>query len=130
MTDLGTHVLLDLEGCPEDLLRDDARIRSGLRKAALEAGATIVGEAFHTFNPPGVSGVILIAESHLSVHVWPEYDYVAIDFFSCGEEVIPQAAIDVLEARLKPARQDIRRIDRGQAVDQAGRRVHTAPFER
>jgi len=96
MTDLGLHVLLDLEGCPETLLQDTAKIRVCLREAAMRAGATIVGEAFHTFDPPGVSGVLLIAESHLSIHTWPSLGKATLDVYTCGESFNAEAAADLL----------------------------------
>lgn len=113
MTDLGLHVLLDLDGCPADLLADEARIRTSLRDAARKAGATIVGEAFHAFNPPGVSGVLLIAESHLSVHTWPELGKATLDIYTCGESFNALAAADLLVSALEADRQHRISVPRG-----------------
>lgn len=113
MTNLGLHVLLDLEGCPENLLSDATRIRASLRKAAKLAGATIVGEAFHAFNPPGVSGVLLIAESHLSVHTWPSLGKATLDIYTCGETFDAVAASDLLTEFFEAERQLRTEIPRG-----------------
>jgi len=113
MTNLGLHVLLDLEGCPEELLSDVASIKTALRKAAELAGATIVGEAFHSFNPPGVSGVLLIAESHLSIHTWPTLGKATLDVYTCGEKFDAEAAADLLAQFLEADRQQRTEIPRG-----------------
>ena len=96
MAELGSHILLDLDGCPEPLLADKAKLRFKLRQAALVAGATIVGEAFHDFDPPGVSGVMLIAESHLSIHTWPSEGKATVDVYTCGESFDAGQAADLL----------------------------------
>jgi S-adenosylmethionine decarboxylase len=90
--DLGLHVLLDLAGCPADRLSNREALAAAMRDAAISCGATIVGEVFHRFTPEGVSGVLLIAESHLSVHTWPERGVATLDVYTCGEE------FDALEA--------------------------------
>ena len=81
---LGRHILLELYDCHADLLKfppDSERI---LLAAAQAMGATVIGSHFHAFPEHGVSGVVVIAESHLTVHTWPEYGYAAVDVFSCG----------------------------------------------
>jgi S-adenosylmethionine decarboxylase len=98
---LGLHVLLDLDGCPRELLEDPVSLRNVLHHAAKKAGATIVGESFHEFNPPGVSGVLLLAESHLSVHTWPESGTAAVDAYSCGGSFDPNLAADVVATQLR-----------------------------
>ena len=70
-TSLGSHLLLDLEGCDPNILDSQTLIRDALISAAREAGATIVGETFHKFSPVGVTGVVAIAESHICIHTWP-----------------------------------------------------------
>jgi S-adenosylmethionine decarboxylase proenzyme len=77
-------VLAELYGCSLDLLDDLDAVSEHLRAAAESVGATVVGSAFHRYAPQGVSGVLLIAESHVSVHTWPEARYVAVDIFTCG----------------------------------------------
>jgi len=94
---LGTHLLLELKDCNRELLCDLSFLRGSLLSAARDAGATIIGDSFHTFDPyGGVSGVVIIAESHLSIHTWPEYGYAAVDIFTCGNALHPKRAVDLL----------------------------------
>ena len=81
----GNHGLLDLYGCNEAILKDEARLKTALVAAAQAAEATILTEHFHTFGGAGgVTGVLLLAESHISIHTWPEHRFAAIDAFICG----------------------------------------------
>ena len=82
MNALGRHILAEFYECDTDILNDAQRIENYMKRAALECGATIVSSTFQTFNPHGVSGVIVIAESHLAIHTWPEYGYAAVDVFT------------------------------------------------
>ena len=101
MKALGRQIVVEYYGCNHDILNDVAFIKRAMRNAALASGATIVQEAFHLFNPHGVSGVVVIAESHLAIHTWPEYGYAAVDLFTCGEDVNPDAAFEFLKEHLK-----------------------------
>src|SRR3954464_2593978 len=83
-TPLGQHSLIDYHGCDAARLKDTPALRRALLEAVAEAGGTIVTDTFHTFSPHGVSGVVVIAESHVTVHTWPEHGYAAVDVFSCG----------------------------------------------
>jgi S-adenosylmethionine decarboxylase proenzyme len=85
-----------------------------MKQAAIECGATIVSSTFHTFNPHGVSGVVVIAESHLAIHTWPEYGYAAVDVFTCGETVDPHVANDTLKESLKAKTVKIMELKRGE----------------
>lgn len=80
----GSHLLCELDGCEPSLLRDAITIEMAMFDAATQVGATIVGSCFHRFTPEGVSGVLLIAESHFSIHTWPDECYAAIDVYTCG----------------------------------------------
>ena len=81
----GNHGLLDLYGCDEAILKDEGRLKTALVAAAQAAEATILNEHFHTFSGAGgVTGVLLLAESHISIHTWPEHHFAAIDAFICG----------------------------------------------
>ena len=95
------HVLAEFYGCPHHLLNDAKFIEQGMCKAALEAGAEIREVAFHRFSPQGVSGVVIISESHLSIHTWPELGYAAVDVFTCGQKVDPWDACKYLEEILE-----------------------------
>jgi len=110
---LGTHILAEYYGCDADVLNDARKIERHLNDAAREAGATIVSSAFHTFNPHGVSGFVVIAESHLSIHTWPEYGYAAVDIFTCGETVNPWKAFDHLKKKLISAHYSTVEMKRG-----------------
>jgi S-adenosylmethionine decarboxylase proenzyme len=100
MKALGRQIVVEYYGCNTDVLNDVAYIKRSMRAAAVESGATVVQEAFHVFNPHGVSGVVVIAESHLTIHTWPEYGYAAVDLFTCGEEVSPDVAFQRLKTAL------------------------------
>ena len=78
---LGRHVLAEFYGCSSDILNDTAKIQELMVNAALEAGAEIREVIFHQFSPQGVSGVVVISESHLAIHTWPEFGYAAVDVF-------------------------------------------------
>ena len=96
----GTHLLLDLWGARN--LTDPAQIDAALREAAEAANATILHSHFHHFGPDGgVSGVLVLAESHMSIHTWPERDFAAIDIFMCGA-CNPYESLPVLKAAFKP----------------------------
>ena len=110
---LGQHSLFDFHGCPSDCLRATEEIRRALLKAVREAGGTIVTETFHTFSPHGVSGVIVIAESHVTIHTWPEHGYAAVDVFSCGISLKHGVVRDQLAIVLQSARIDERAFPRG-----------------
>ncbi|MFN3346384.1 MAG: adenosylmethionine decarboxylase, partial [Candidatus Bipolaricaulaceae bacterium] len=77
------------------------------------AGDTLIDVHVHTFNPHGVSGVAVIAESHISLHTWPEHGYVALDVFTCGEKVVPEAAFQVFRDLFRPQRTHLIEIKRG-----------------
>ncbi len=97
----GTHLLVDLWGATN--LCDPELIDRALREAAEAAGATILHSHFHHFSPNGgVSGVLVLAESHISIHTWPERDFAAIDIFMCGA-CDPHLSIPVLKETFKPA---------------------------
>ncbi len=84
MTALGHHLLVEFEGCDPLALADLARVTSAMLQAAEASGATVVTHSFHHFSPQGVSGAVIIAESHLAIHTWPEHGFAAVDFFTCG----------------------------------------------
>ena len=101
MNVLGIHVMVELKECNPGLLDDLAYIREAMTQAADAAGATIIGESFHQFNPQGVTGILAISESHLCIHTWPEYGYAAADIFTCGENFDPSKAAQILIDKLE-----------------------------
>ena len=98
---LGRHLLLELKNCNREVLNDLEFLRECLSEAAIQCGATMLGESFHHFSPQGVSGIISIAESHISIHTWPEYGYAAVDVFTCGDTVDPAEIADLITRGLQ-----------------------------
>jgi spermidine synthase len=84
-TALGNHILVEFMNCDPHIMNDVAAIERDMVGAAQKAGATVINSTFHHFSPYGVSGVVVIQESHLAIHTWPEYGYAAVDLFTCGE---------------------------------------------
>lgn len=82
---LGNHILVEFMNCDPHIMNDVATIERNMVDAAVKAGATVINSTFHHFSPYGVSGVVVIQESHLAIHTWPEYGYAAVDLFTCGE---------------------------------------------
>lgn len=110
---LGRHLLVDLHECDPERLHDPDSVEQALLDAARASGATILGHQFHRFQPHGVSGVVLIAESHLSIHTWPEHGYAAVDFFTCGPGMRPEVGVDVLTAAFGCRRAEVNEVRRG-----------------
>ena len=100
MNALGRHLLLELKDCNLEVLNDLDYIRECLHDTAETIGATVVNEAFYRFSPHGVSGVVIISESHLCIHTWPEHGYAAVDVFTCGDSVDPERAVKPLAEKL------------------------------
>ena len=113
MNALGTHLLLDLRQCNPDLLNDLQYIKQSMLSAATEAGATVLGENFHKFDPLGVTGIIAIAESHLAIHTWPEHGYAAVDIFTCGSSFGYRRAAQLIIERLECAQHRTTELKRG-----------------
>lgn len=94
---LGSQVLAELTLCSERALDNAECLESMLRRAAQEAGAQLISVHVHRFDPHGLSGVAILAESHLAIHTWPELGYAAVDSFTCGDQVDPMVAVRVIE---------------------------------
>lgn len=101
---LGLQIAIELYSCDRQRLDDVEFIRQTMLGAAREAGAQIVTELFHRFSPHGVSGVVIITESHLAIHTWPEHGYAAVDLFTCGDRLASDKAIHHLRKSLKSKR--------------------------
>lgn len=85
MNYLGRHFLAEFYGCSSEILNDNKRIAEIMTGAVEASNATIIKPFFHKFSPQGVSGIIVIAESHMAIHTWPEFSFAAVDLFSCGD---------------------------------------------
>ena len=113
MNALGRHLLLELKGCDPEILNDLEFLKSSLSETAVQIGATVIGDSFHRFSPQGVSGVVIISESHLFIHTWPEYGYAAVDVFTCGETVDPTLAVKPLVEKLGSKSSSVLELKRG-----------------
>jgi len=110
---LGRQILVEYYDCDSKALNDCNLVASAMLDAARISGATIVEEVFHLFNPHGISGVVVIAESHLTIHTWPEYGYAAVDLFTCGEEIQPEKAFEHLKECLGANSVSVMELKRG-----------------
>ena len=110
---LGRHLLLEYSDCDPVTLNNSQLLEHYINEAVRESGATIVRSVFHRYNPQGVSGVVVIAESHFSVHTWPEYGYAAVDFFTCGGSVDPYKAHECMQKMLGAKHAQVMEVKRG-----------------
>jgi S-adenosylmethionine decarboxylase len=112
---LGTHLLLDLSGAPFATLDDPAVVESALVDTVAVMGAHVLGVHLHRLSPQGISGVVVISESHLTIHTWPERGEAAVDLFTCGDAGRAREAVAALVARLGATASTLREITRGAA---------------
>jgi len=98
---VGTHCILELYGCSPEVLNDAGTLLAAMRHAAESAGATWLDQVAHRFHPQGVTALGLLAESHVSVHTWPELGYAAADVFTCGEHTDPKLACTLIAEALR-----------------------------
>ena len=110
---LGRHLIVELYECDPKILNDLDAIRQHMLDATRATHATIVGDSFRHFQPHGVSGAVIISESHLTIHTWPEYGYAALDFFTCGENTDPWQALVHLKSALKAGNEKVIELSRG-----------------
>lgn len=113
MQALGKHIIAELYKCSSSVLNDSDVMEKHMREAARLSGATIISSSFHHFSPFGVSGVVVIAESHLTVHTWPEYGYASIDIYTCGDTLDPYKAYRYLIEHLRSGEQSVMEMKRG-----------------
>ncbi len=120
----GIQWIIELYHCNSEILNDESTIQSVMIAAAEKANATVVNHCFHRFAPQGVSGVVVISESHLAVHTWPEYGYCAIDLFTCSEEIEHENAVKVLKEGFQSKEEKVFMVERGIR----NRSLHTLPL--
>jgi S-adenosylmethionine decarboxylase proenzyme len=113
MKKLGRHLIAEYADCSEEHLNDARFLEACMLEAVRQSGATIVRSVFHQYAPQGVSGVVVIAESHMSIHTWPEYKYAAVDFFTCGQSVDPMKAYAYVKEQLQSRSGSVQELDRG-----------------
>ncbi len=124
---LGRHILAEFFECDPNVLNNPELVEKYMMEAALECGATIVNKCFHLFAPHGVSGVIIISESHLAIHTWPELGYAAVDLFTCGEACDPRVAYDFLKKAFGSRDANFSQLNRG-TLDDKNVSVEHTPF--
>ncbi|RAU83109.1 polyamine aminopropyltransferase [Pontibacter arcticus] len=114
MNALGRHILVEFYECSPELMNDVVHIENSMVAAAETAGATVINSTFHHFSPYGVSGVVVIQESHLAIHTWPEYGYAAVDLFTCGDSVDPWVSYTFLKEAFEAGHGSSMELRRGQ----------------
>lgn len=119
--------VLDFYGCDNGILNDEDKLKEIMLESARLIGATVVDTMFSTYNPAGVSGVVIIAESHLAIHTWPEYGYAAITFETCGKKIDPWKSLGYLQEKLKSERCSQIEMFRGLFDVPAGALPHKPP---
>lgn len=117
MSSLGRHILVEYYGCNPDILNDVVRIEEAMVNAAEAANATVINSTFHYFSPFGTSGVVVIVESHLAIHTWPEYGYAAVDLFTCGDTIDPWISYRFLKEALSADYASAMEMKRGQSSE-------------
>jgi len=110
---LGKHTIVEFYDCNPKQLADLALLERALAVAAESTGASVIKSTFHEFSPHGVTGVVIIAESHLSIHTWPEYNYAAVDIFTCGTVMDNHQAIKYLKQVLEAGFHSVIELKRG-----------------
>jgi len=120
---LGRHLMLELYDCPQSLLDNIPKIETVLLHVVRESGATLISKSFHHFSPYGVSGVVVIAESHLTIHSWPEHGYAALDVFTCDPRIDYDLVEELLVAGFMAGRHHTQLLDRGSLAEIHARAV-------
>ncbi len=120
---LGHHWIADLHGCPSALLDDRELIRRRLRETTERFGLTLLDVVSNKFEPQGVTAIGLLAESHLSIHTWPEYGYAAVDIFTCGSDQTLKAACRFIAESLQAKESTVVRLQRGVLTSDGPREI-------
>lgn len=111
---LGVQIIIDAWGCKN--IDNETLVREFLEESVKSCKATLLSLHTHKFSPQGISGVAIISESHISVHTWPEYNYAAIDIFTCGKDVEPYNTLDVVRRIFDPENITLNELKRGVSV--------------
>lgn len=128
ITSLGRHILAEFYSCNPNVLNNEELIEKAMEEAAVKCGATVLEKKFHMFSPYGVSGVVIISESHLAIHTWPEFGYAAVDLFTCGDTCDPLIAYDYLKEKLSSNSAIYTELRRGM-LDGKEEEVMVSPFQ-
>ena len=127
MHSLGRHLLGEFHGCDRELLNRPDHIRVVLLAAVTVSGATPIQDFVHEFTPHGVTGIVVIAESHFAIHTWPEYGFAAVDLFTCGDTVDPWPAFEHLAKALRATTHSVVEMRRGLLPTRDGRKLSHKP---
>ncbi|MGR3179712.1 MAG: adenosylmethionine decarboxylase [Candidatus Anammoxibacter sp.] len=112
---VGRHFIVEMWGCDNEMINDPEKVMDILHNAAKDARATVIKSASHQFDPSGVTGIAILAESHISIHTWPEEGYVAADIFTCGTNTDPELGVQSLIDGFKPENSSTMELKRGNA---------------
>nr|WP_152559363.1 adenosylmethionine decarboxylase [Tumebacillus flagellatus] len=110
---MGRHVVAELWDCDPELLNNIEQVEKIMVNAAIESGAEVREVVFHKFSPLGVSGVVVISESHLTIHSFPEHKYASVDVYTCGDRIDPKVAAEYISRGLRAKRQETVQFARG-----------------
>ena len=129
MKSLGQQLIVELYGCDRTLLDDPRRLERILTEAISRSGGTVIKPCFHQFSPHGVTGVVVIAESHVAVHTWPEFGYCALDVFTCGTQVKTDQIFDYVRSELQAQETSVMEVKRGTLVLPPHEELRHKPME-
>ena len=129
MKSLGQQLIVELYGCDRTLLDDPSCLERILTEAISRSGGTIIKPCFHQFSPHGVTGVVVIAESHVAVHTWPEFGYCALDVFTCGTQVNTEQIFEYVRSELQAQETSVMEVKRGTLVLPPHEELRHKPME-
>ena len=129
MQSLGQQLIVELYGCNRTLLDDPSRLERILAEAISRSGGTIIKPFFHQFSPHGVTGVVVIAESHVAIHTWPEFGYCALDVFTCGNQVRTDVIFEHVRSEFEAQEASIMEVKRGTLVLPGNEQLRHKPME-
>lgn len=127
MEALGRQILVEFYDCDSDKINDVSFVESAFLEATRKSKATIISHNFHKFSPHGISGVVVIAESHVTIHSWPEYNYAAVDIFTCGDTIDPWVIQEYLKEAFDSKNISSMEMKRGLFKVQPGQRLLFKP---
>ncbi len=128
VVNLGRHLLAEFYDCNPNILNNLQLVQEAMLSAATACGATVVDSKFHHFSPYGVSGAVIISESHLAIHTWPEYGYAAVDLFTCGTACDPRMAYEHLQEKFKSGSAYCSELKRG-LINLTTQKMIESPFQ-
>lgn len=127
MEALGRQILVEFYDCDSDKINDVEYVETAFLEATRKSKATIISHNFHKFSPHGISGVVVIAESHVTIHSWPEYNYAAVDIFTCGDTIDPWVIQEFLKEAFDSTNISSMEMKRGMFKVQPGERLLFKP---